>query len=346
MSKRDARQAAIVYVLRSKEWTSAKSLAQRFAVTIRTIYRDVEDLLSAGVPIEAAPGPEGGYRLVPDQPIPSLALSPEEALSLYVLHQVALVPGEAGKTSQPLPQGRLSNIARLLVKRVYFDTADWYWRDEGSAHLPVIQQALVRNTALTLTMRERGSDNVRSVVVQPYGVVWKGGEWHLVAAPIDEAPVRFRLNLVDQVSPTRLTFPYPDDFDLRAWWQEAMTHYGEGNIRVLLRVLPSARDELLRLSLKSTSEIEHTSDGGLVICLYVDRWQWLIPLIASYGEEVVVSEPEELRSALVAHLSRAVAVYSHGMQRDKLKSESAPCEEYRDDDSRLRSTRGRSPRET
>lgn len=75
---------------------------------------------------------------------------------------------------------------------------------------------------------------------------------------------------------------------------------------VVLHARPNARDELLRLTLKSNSEVERTDDGGLVIRLYVDRWEWLIPLVTSYGGDVLIEEPAELRDAVVVHLRRAL----------------------------------------
>ncbi|MGH3888415.1 MAG: WYL domain-containing protein, partial [Pseudonocardiaceae bacterium] len=109
-----------------------------------------------------------------------------------------------------------------------------------------------------------------------------------------------------------------------------------------LRAQPAVRDELLRLTLKSNSNIEHTPDGGLMIRLYVDRWEWLIPLVSSYGGDVLVEEPAELRDAIVAQLRRALDAYEDAA-RIALEAVAAG---FRNDDSRVRSTRGRTPTET
>ena len=59
-NQRYARHIAIVHQLRSRQWVSSTSLANRFGVSQRTIYRDVEELIAAGIPIEAVAGREGG----------------------------------------------------------------------------------------------------------------------------------------------------------------------------------------------------------------------------------------------------------------------------------------------
>jgi predicted DNA-binding transcriptional regulator YafY len=342
--KRHSRQLSIVHVLRSRAWVSASSLAQRFEVAVRTIYRDIEELIAAGVPIESVSGPEGGYRLASDQPLAPLTLDADEALKLYVVS--LLDRRQASEPDNDVPE--LGNTysreaLKRLSQRIYFDTADWYWKDEGSGYLPAVRYALLTGTALKLTRRVKGKAESAVTIVKPYGIVWKAGEWHLVAAPIDEPPTRYRLNLVDHLALTDLRFSYPvEDFHLRSWWASAMEAHGKGETRVILRAQTAARDELLRLTLKSNSEVEHTADGGLVIRLYVERWEWLIPLVSSYGADVLIEEPAELRDAIVAHLRRALGVYE-GAARIDLDAVAAG---FRNDDSRLRSTRGRTVTET
>jgi len=186
--------------------------------------------------------------------------------------------------------------------------------------------------------RVKGKAESAVTIVKPYGIVWKAGEWHLVAAPIDEPPIRYRLNLVNHLALTDLRFSYPDeDFHLQGWWTAEMEAYGKGEKCVVLRAQPAARDELLRLTCKSNSEVENAADGRLVIRLYVDRWEWLVPLVTSYGGDVLVEEPVELRDAIVGHLRGALDAYEQAAKID-LATVAAGI---RNDDSRLRSTRGR-----
>lgn len=329
-----------MHVLRSREWVSATSLAERFEVAARTIYRDIEELISAGVPIESVSGPEGGYRLASDQPLAPLTLDSDDALKLYVVSLLDRRQTDEPNSDVPEVGNAYSREAlKRLSQRIYFDTADWYWKDEGSGHLPAVRYALLTGTALKLTSRIKGSAGSTTTIVKPYGIVWKAGEWHLVAAPIDEPPRRYRLNLVDHLALTDLRFSYPegDEFHLQGWWTAEMEAYGKGETRVVLRAQPAARDELLRLTLKSNSEVEHTADGGLVIRLYVDRWEWLVPLVTSYGADVLAEEPAELRQAIVAHLRGALDAYEQAATIDL----EAVANGFRNDDSRLRSTRGR-----
>lgn len=336
-----ARQLGIVHMLRSRTYVPARAMADRFGVSERTIYRDITALTAHDIPIEASPGAVGGYRLAPDEALDPLTLDSDHALRLYVLG--FLEPSEPGSSTEERARAAgISNtvqeVMRRLAQRIHFDTADWYWRDEGSGHLPVLRTAMLTGTALEVTFRAKEGQQ-ETALLKPYGVVWKAGEWHMVAARATGGPSRYRLNLVDRLHPTDLTFAYPDDFSVRDWWAAAMEDYGKGEVRVELHVTPAARTELLRLSLKSTSQVHEHDDGSLTIVLFVDRWEWLLPLVSSYGPDVTVAAPATLRTAITAQLRRALAAYGADEPPDL-----SPPKGLAHDDSRLRSTHGRHPR--
>jgi predicted DNA-binding transcriptional regulator YafY len=341
VNQRYARHIGIVQQLRSKSWVSSTALATRFDVSVRTIYRDIEELSAAGLPIESIAGREGGYRLSAESPVDPLIMDADDVLRLYVLGLID--SGDEAITDPGLLQaGGVSAYARdtlrRLGQRIYFDTRDWYWKDEGSGHVPAIRYALLTSTAIEITFRSKRSATPETTTVKPYGLVWKGGEWWLIATPTRGKPRRFRLNLIDRLTRTDLTFTHPGDtFDLREWWTQDLEDYGRGSTQVTLHVQAGAREEMLRLGLKPDSQVHHELDGTVRIVLYVDNWQWLVPLIASFGADVTAEEPDELRQALTVHHQHALATYNQGAGVDK-------DIDYLHDDSRLRATRGRNPR--
>jgi hypothetical protein len=92
---------------------------------------------------------------------------------------------------------------------------------------------------------------------------------------------------------------------------------------------------MLRLGLKPDSDVHLDPDGTTRLVLHVDTWQWLIPLVASFGADVTITEPDELRAQLAAYHARALTAYP--------EHHDAPSADYRNDDSRLRTTRSRTP---
>jgi predicted DNA-binding transcriptional regulator YafY len=334
---RSKRQFAIVQLLRARGWVSSVSLAERFAVSPRTIYRDIEQLISHGVMIEATAGRTGGFRLARETPTESLTVDSQDALQLYALSLIRQEPADGLESPDAAAVGQHARrVMARLSQRIYFDTTEWYWRDDSSGHLATLRDAVITALAVEITLREKGRAPYRTVIVKPYGLVWKAGDWWLVAAKPNSEVQRFKLNNIDRVTKTDLQFRYPDDFDLAAWWKQALEDYGRGTTRVVLLVQPDSREEMLRLNLKPDSEVRDGDDGVLFLTLYVDRWRWLIPLLATFGSQVEALEPTELVQAIRNHHEAALRMY-HTAPPQRA-SNATP---FRNDDSRLRATRGR-----
>ncbi|MFI7437929.1 helix-turn-helix transcriptional regulator [Micromonospora haikouensis] len=126
MKQRYARHIGIVQQPRSKNWVSATALATRFDVDVRTIYHDIEELNTAGLPVESVAGREGGYRLSVESPVDLLITDADDVLSLNVL---GLIDNEAITDPGLLQAGGVSAYARDALRkigqRIYFDTRDW-----------------------------------------------------------------------------------------------------------------------------------------------------------------------------------------------------------------------------
>lgn len=298
------RQYRILLMLRSTGWLSGNAIAKELEVSIRTIYRDIEDLLSLGIPIEGVRGPEGGYRLRPGSTIdPTFLSSPDSfALSMQRGRHTAEVEAHA------------LDIPEELRSRIFFDTTDWYWRDRHSEWLHTIKEALISRNVIQIDYRERDAAEHLKRLVMPYGLVWKGGEWYLVGPEVDGPVKRFSLARVASLSATSLTFPLPPEFNIGATWGQLTTEFGRGDQRVVIVGTECAKHDLLRLQLKPDSKIEEHTDGSIKITLFVDSWRWLIPLIASFGATARVLEPEDLRRAVICFFQEALEAYSNSAE--------------------------------
>jgi len=104
------RALAILLLLSRRKLLSATELSRRFAVSVRTIYRDIDRLIALGIPVEAERGAEGGFRLAADFLAPPIALNRVETTALLVA--LTLVRGL--KTTPLLPQLEAAE-AKLLA---------------------------------------------------------------------------------------------------------------------------------------------------------------------------------------------------------------------------------------
>lgn len=309
---RTGRLLGIMQLLRLHTWLSAQDLANRFDVSLRTIYRDIADIQSYGISIRSTVGRDGGYQLDDESPFPRALLANEDAMALYLMGGGMETPSGA---QSPRFEEVLSHAGpeaaqalELASQRIYFDTSEWYWKDKGSESLPTVREAIFQGAAVRVTMLPRGGSVAEELDVYPLGLVWKGGEWYLVARRPGKEIFRTRLSRLRRVEPSSKTFAYPKNFDLRAWWNEELESFGKGDIPVKLRVLPDAQEDFRQLATKSTTKIEADGDD-MLFTFFVDRWEWIVPLVLSHSPHVVVVGPEQVREAVAAALHRALSLH-------------------------------------
>lgn len=133
MKNRTDRLLAIILLLRSRRQRTARQLAEIFEVSQRTIYRDIESLTQADVPIVVDPGPEGGYRLLDTYALPPVMFTMDEAVGLFlggsfVAHRQGTPFGEAIKTAlikiEDVLPDELRESVQTTVQSVLFDLKD------------------------------------------------------------------------------------------------------------------------------------------------------------------------------------------------------------------------------
>mgnify|MGYP000361458989 CR=1 FL=1 len=329
----------MVLVLRGRGYTTADELAEQFNVTVRTIYRDIEALQKNGVPIRPIRGREGGYRLEDESPLSSF----ESLTSLGSTDAAVLFALSISQSGTEGYRNTLEHIAKDLSQeeieqfkafseRIYFDTQEWYWRDTGESLVPKLRRALLNRCRIIIRFQERDFKKQRSDLVNPYGLVWKGGQWYLVGRSKTEKKIRrYRVSRVFDAEENGTHFKYPDGFFLKDWWHDDLEGFGKGNITVKLLAGLDARSELAKLSTKRETLLENIGKM-LQVTLFVDNWEWLVPIILSYGGNVVVTEPPDLQQVILDSYQEALNAQTHMSPRHNSVGH---------DDIRSRATKGR-----
>ena len=214
--RRTERLYALVEHLRARRTaTTVAALARRFAVTERTLFRDLAALREGGVPLDAEGGPGGGVRLSPDYALPPIGLSVEEAASLWLSLRLGqlLAPVPAGgrvdaaldKVLGALPVARrraLQEVVRRIVVGV--PPSDAVRGGLGPVDADVFrtcEAALVRGHAVHLTYVDRhGAPSARAV--EPHGLLVQAPAWYLLAVDLAKgAPRMFRLDRIRRAAP-------------------------------------------------------------------------------------------------------------------------------------------------
>ena len=225
---RASRLVQLLLLLQTNGKMTASRLATELEVSVRTIYRDIEALSRAGVPIYAEAGPGGGVRLVDGYRTRLTGLTAHEAEALAL----SGLPGAASelglgtvlaaaqlKVDAALPPELRSRAVRMR-ERFHLDAPGWFAREELVPHLAALSRAVWDSERVEIRYAKREGETRR--VIDPLGLVLKAGVWYLVALSGRTRSMRtFRVSRVQSVRALDEPADRPDDFDLAAQWAES-----------------------------------------------------------------------------------------------------------------------------
>ncbi len=315
---RASRLVQLLLLLQTNGKMTAARLATELEVSVRTIYRDIEALSGAGVPIYAEAGPGGGVRLVEGYRTRLTGLTAEEAEALAL----SGLPGAASelglgtvlaaaqlKVDAALPPELRSRAVRMR-ERFHLDAPGWFAREEPVPHLATLSRAVWEERRLELRYKKWDGEVRR--VVDPLGLVLKAGVWYMVALSGRTRSLRtFRVGRVLAVKELDEDALRPDDFDLATHWAEAGDAFLETMQRVSVRVR-IRRDVAWALrhitDPKSAQEAldnatEPDADGWIECELGMEHLDMAGRELLRFGGDLEVLEPVELREqmATAAH---------------------------------------------
>lgn len=300
------RLLAITMLLVNRDRVSAAELAARFEVSSRTIYRDIEAINQAGIPIVSYQGKDGGFAVMESYRIDRQILTVKEMCALLAaLRGVCRavpdreIDGAVEKIQSLLPAGTppLAPGGRTTV----IDVSPWYpWRSE-EAKTRLLQTAIERRQLVSFSYTNaKGESATRTV--EPMTIVLKERTRYLYGYCRLRGDYRFfRLSRLADLKLRDETFiRRPVEMDERSWrfWES------EGPpVDVLLRFDPRARVRVLD-TFEPEQITPEAADYLLVRGSFTDR-DWLLGTIQSFGDLVEVLSPKDLR-ALVMEKARAV----------------------------------------
>lgn len=312
------RLLSIVLLLQSRGRLTAQQLATELEVSVRTIYRDMVALGTAGIPVYGDPS---GYQLVDSYQTRLTGLTADEARGLVLTG----LPGAAAdlglaeavaaaqlKLAAALPDA-LRERATRMRQRFHLDAPGWYHDGDSSDHLEAVADAVWRQHVLAV--RYEGWTREVDRRLEPYGLVLKAGKWYLVAHA-GRGVRTFRVNQIRELTVLPETFAWPSGFDLAAHWREHITefrtrlHKGEA----LVRLSPDALELLPHLMGRAVADAaaagEPQADGWVLARVPIETETHAEREFLRLGAGAEVLEPESLRARLAATASTLSTLYT------------------------------------
>jgi predicted DNA-binding transcriptional regulator YafY len=231
------RLLSLLLLLQARGRMTAHELAERLEVSERTIYRDLDALSAAGVPIYTERGPGGGCELLHGYQTKLTGLTETEIRALFLLgvsHPLVdlglsqALEGALLKLSAALPSASRQS-AEQVRQRIHLDTSLPSHNGDALPHLQTIQQAVWQDRILSLTYAHGCEQRV-----EPYGLVSKAGVWYLVGAVAGGMQV-LRVSRIRAVQVTEERFCRPEAFDLVAYWEDYNARFMASGPRSNLR---------------------------------------------------------------------------------------------------------------
>jgi predicted DNA-binding transcriptional regulator YafY len=307
------RLISLLLLLQARSPRSARELSETLEVSMRTVYRDVEALSFAGVPVYAERGSAGGILLAEGYRQAITQFSTDELHALFLAAADPLtelgVSGHKGalhKLAGALPdlQRRAAEQAR---QRILLDHNKWYRAQQPGPLLAALRRAVWDDRRVRIHYRDRNGTPTERVV-DPLGLVSKAGIWYLIARQENGEMRTFRAERILQADELPAQFTRPADFDLEAHWRSSMSAV-ERPVDTYDVLLFVAHDELEMITgFYETQVVSEEPDGKTVRVRFpgqrVALWQ-----VAGWGARVRAIDPPDLRTALIEHAHEMLRAY-------------------------------------
>ena len=316
MNKTD-RLLAIVLELQGKRWQRAEDLAGTFETSKRTIYRDIQALGEAGVPLISTPG--RGYSLMEGYFLPPLSFSTDEATMLLLgsdfmaqnfdAQYRSAAQSASRKIEGVLPE-KLRDEVRYLQSSIRFVAAQPRRDSPEPQMLQQLRRAIIERVTVRFRYHTRHTQDGKAEENQreadPYGLVHFSAGWTLVAyCHLRHGLRNFRLDRMEDLALLSQTFNRPGDFKMQRPTNEHETR--------TLTVRALFDPEIARWVREARSyytTCEEETPGGLLVTLQIRQESEILHWLLSWGRHVHILEPASLRQRLAEEVEGMLHNYS------------------------------------
>ena len=287
----------IVYILMQKKKTTAKELADRFEVSTRTIYRDIETLSGANIPIYASKGKDGGIGLLDEYVLNKTILSEEEQNQiLFALQGMKKVKGQDEKDI-------LEKLSILFNKKIN----DWIkidfsnWGNIQEERFDIIKSAILNKQLVRFTYyNSNGEENNR--IVEPLQIWFKDKSWYLISyCKLKEDYRIFKIARIKEIKILE------EHFERELPKEEEKEKHNFKMIELELEINKAMTyrvyDEF------ESKEITKKEDGNFIIKVEYPENEWIYGYILSFGEYAKILNPAYVKNIIKDKLQKTLKNY-------------------------------------
>lgn len=303
----------IIYILLDKKRVTAAELAEHFEVSVRTVFRDIDTLSQAGIPIYALKGKGGGIRLTENFVLNKSVFTPQEQQkilqSLYGMN--AVCEEEIGPV--------LSKLSAFFGGEhedwIEIEFSSWNTDDGVSRRFAILKEAIFAHKKVAFVYSgARGTSDRRSA--EPLKLVFRSGSWYLYAWCMDKSDFRFfklgrmeGLQVLEEYFDKRKKQSNRSESELQRKKQEALgKNIYEGKM-ITVTALISANKAYRILEEMDKKDVEKLADGNYKVRMHMPENDWMYQHLMTFGGDMKVLEPERVRERLIEELKNTLKQY-------------------------------------
>lgn len=292
----------IVYILLDKKTVTARALSEHFEVSQRTIYRDIEILSQAGIPIYTAKGRGGGISLLSEYVLNKSLLSDTEQNE--IISALQSLKALNGRTADPV----LNKMAVLFNKNssnwIDVDFSNWGSDDKEKEKFQLVKAGILGRRVIDFDYYSScGEKTNRSI--EPLKLLFKGQSWYLYGYCRLKCEGRiFKITRIRNIRMKDETFERETPENI---WTETDSGYESRTINLVLRF--DAEMAYRLYDEFSAEDIETNPDGSFTVKTWIPQGNWIYGYLMSYGEHIEVLEPERMKRKIAEKYEKALKKY-------------------------------------
>ena len=304
------RLVSIIMILLKKERTGAQELADMFEVSPRTIYRDIDAINMAGIPIRSTSGVGGGFEIMPQYKVDKKVFSTADLSALLMgLSSISdMVRGDElihalAKVKSFIPADKAEDI-ELKVNQICIDLSPWMGNNNIQPYLEIIKTALQESRLLTFEyIAHHGNETSRTV--EPCQLVLKSSHWYLYGYCHIKNDYRlFRLSRMSKLQMQEETFT-------PRGYQKPQLEFDDilktMQTKIKIRIHKSVMDRVLDYC--TYEDFKPDSNEYYIVNFPFIENEYHYDILLSFGDKCECLEPLHIRAKIKQRIHDIAALY-------------------------------------
>ena len=303
------RLLSIVFLLLNRDRISATDLADRFNVSVRTIYRDINTIDGSGIPIVSHPGQNGGFSILDTYRIDKQVLSIQEMAS--IVHALKGVNKALEDEELDLTIEKIScllpnpvNCSDNITSPIALDLLPWGQTGKKQQILQKLYKAINNRNLIEIKYSKPNSQS-SSRTVEPMTLLFKGYAWYLFAFCRLRVDFRiFKISRMKSLNISNRTFTLRDkDYQDIVDWSESSRKKIELTLKFSPKMKTIVEDNY------PGEQLKYLENGYIIAKTEFPQGEWVYGYILSFGHFVEVLEPEYMRDIIFDSAEKIEELY-------------------------------------